>query len=81
MPSVYNIKMDVLKTNILRIGETYDFMVSNPDDILISFKSNDQTIARVDENGVISGVDLGTTNITAYNANLDIEQSCRIVVK
>lgn len=80
MPSVYNIKMDIFKNNKLDIGEGYTFMLSNPDNIPITFNSDNPDIATVDKNGIITGVTKGTTTITAYNNNLKFSQSCIITV-
>ncbi|MDD3035783.1 MAG: transglutaminase domain-containing protein [Candidatus Saccharimonadaceae bacterium] len=79
-PSVYNIKMDVLKYNTLEVGEGYRFMISNIDETPIHFKSADSAVAKVDSNGIIIGASEGTTIITAYNTDLNIKQSCEITV-
>jgi hypothetical protein len=81
LPSVYNVKMDILKNNILTKNETYIFMLSNSDNIPISFKSDDTNIATVNEDGIVVGVNKGTTTITAFNTDLNIAQSCKITVK
>ncbi|WFR59955.1 Ig-like domain-containing protein [Anaerocolumna sp. AGMB13025] len=80
MPSVYNIIMDVFKYNKLDIGEGYSFMVSNPDHIPISFKSDNPNIARVNADGIITGVSKGTTTISGYNDTMQFSQSCVITV-
>lgn len=81
LPSVYNIKMDILKRNTITVNETYNFMISNPDNVIINFVSNNPDIATVNENGVITGINNGTTVITAYNTALNIEQSCEITIE
>jgi len=80
MPSVYNIEMDVLKNNKLVVDERYLFMISNPDNVPIIFKSENPDIATVDSNGVITGISEGSTIITVYNDNLNFSQSCTVNV-
>ncbi|WMJ87660.1 Ig-like domain-containing protein [Anaerocolumna sp. MB42-C2] len=80
MPSVYNIKMDVLKSNKLDIGEGYTFMINNPENIQLIFKSDRPDIATVDNKGIITGISEGTTTITAYNDALKFSQDCVITV-
>jgi uncharacterized protein YjdB len=79
-PSVYNVEMDVLKLNTLSIGEGYTFMINNDNNIPIDFKSDNPDVAKVNKNGVITGVGEGTTTVTAYNDNLKFSQSCVITV-
>jgi len=59
MPSVYNVRMDILKTNILNISENYRFMIANVDNVLINFKSSNPKIANVTVDGVVTGVSTG----------------------
>jgi hypothetical protein len=80
MPSVYNIEMSVFKQNKLAIKEKYHFMINNPDNISICFISDDPCIAKVDTNGIVIGVNKGTTTITAYNEELNFKQSVEITV-
>jgi hypothetical protein len=80
LPSVYNIKMDVLRINTLKIGETYKFMIVNPDNITMSFTSSNSDVISIDEKGVVTGVDVGVVTIVAYNDELDIKQTCEITV-
>jgi hypothetical protein len=80
MPSVYNIEMDNLRYNTLNISEGYTFMKSNPDNVPISFISENPNIASVDINGIITGVSEGVTIISAYNKDLNMEQKCKITV-
>jgi len=79
LPSVYNIKMDILKINSISVNETYSYMLANTECIPIDFKSEDLNVATVDENGIIIGINKGTTIITAFNTDLNIEQSCKII--
>lgn len=81
LPSVYNINMDVLKYNILSKKEKYNFMVSNPNNVQIYFKSSNDKAASVNRKGVVTGLNKGQTTITAYNTDLNIEQNCVIIVK
>jgi hypothetical protein len=78
LPSVYNIKMDIFKTYILDINEGYTFMVSNPDNIPVSFMSSNPDIAMINDEGVVIGLKEGTTVITAYNDDLKFSQNCTI---
>lgn len=80
MPSVYNIEMDVLKRNKLDIGEGYTFMIQNPKNIPVTFKSDNPAVASVDNNGIITGLSAGTTTISAYNDDLKFLQKCVITV-
>jgi hypothetical protein len=80
MPSVYNLIMDVFKCNKLDIGEGYTFLLSNHDNIPISFKSDNPDVATVNGDGIITGVSKGTTTISGYNDNLQFSQSCVITV-
>lgn len=81
LPSVYNIKMDILKVNILSKGEHYNFMINNPDNIPVYFKSSDKNIISINNAGVVKGKKVGTATITAYNTDLNFEQNCKITVK
>jgi hypothetical protein len=80
MPSVYNVKIDVLKINVLNIDETYKFMLDNPDNIEMIFTSSNSDVVTIDENGIAIGVGAGETTIVAYNEELDIKQTCKITV-
>jgi len=80
MPSVYNVKMDILKTNKLNISEKYRFMIANVDNVSINYKSSNPKIANVTVDGVVTGVSTGKTTITAYNDDLKFMQSCVITV-
>lgn len=79
--SVYNVKIDVLKTIILDVGENYNFLIDNPDNIELKFKSSNLNVADIDVNGNITGYEKGITVITIFNEDLNISQSCNIIVK
>jgi len=80
-PSVYNVEIDVLKINILDVGEVYNFLIDNPENVKLEFKSTDSNVADIDLNGNITGYEKGTTIITVFNEDLNISQSCKIIIK
>ena len=80
MPSVYNIEMDILRYNTIKVGEKYNFMIANEENIPIYFRSDNSDIVAVNKKGVVTGKDKGVTVITAYNENLGFEQKCKITV-
>lgn len=80
LASVYDVKMDVFKKNILGIGDEYQWLLDNPNNIDLTFTSDNEDVAKVDKNGKIIAVSEGTATIKAINEELGIEQSCIIVV-
>lgn len=80
-PSVYNIETDILKRNILNVNEKYMYIIANPDNIKIEFANSNPSVASIDNNGIITGLNKGTTIITIYNTKLNFEQKCIITVK
>lgn len=52
-----------LEKNTIKVGKTTT--ISYPEDLTISFESDDEDVATVDEEGVITGVKAGSTTITA----------------
>lgn len=80
LPSVYNVELDVLKKNVLLIGESYNYLISNPNQVDLVFISNNSNIVSVNKNGVIIGISIGTATITVYNEELKIRQTCEITV-
>jgi hypothetical protein len=80
-PSVYGVKTDVLNTNIIKVGEVYKFVINNPDNVDLSFKSSNPDIIAYTNSGTIIGRISGTTTFTVYNEELNISQSCTITVK
>lgn len=80
LASVYDVKMDVFKKNILGIGDEYQWLLDNPNNIDLTFTSDNEDVAKVDKNGKIIAVSEGTATIKVINEELGIEQSCIIVV-
>jgi Uncharacterized protein involved in cytokinesis, contains TGc (transglutaminase/protease-like) domain len=80
LPSAYNIQMDALKNNTLKVKETYHFMLNNENSVPIYFKSDNEVVAKVDKKGVITAKYNGQAMITAYNDDLSIKQECVITV-
>lgn len=79
--SVYNVKFDPLKKDTLAQNETFQWMQSNPDDVDLTFTSDNTEVATVSDKGVITGICAGTTKVYAKNDDLGIEQACEITVK
>jgi transglutaminase-like putative cysteine protease len=80
LASVYDVKFDTLKRNILAPGETFQWMLENPDKVDLTFQSDNTKVATVSAKGFIKGVKTGTTVIRAVNKKLGIEQICVISV-
>lgn len=56
----------------LEVGETTTNAISKPNDLNVTYSSGDANVATVDANGVVTGVGVGQTNITAsWNAVAD----------
>ena len=74
------------ETDRLEVGDTVNLTVGyNPedttDDEKVTWTSSDDTVATVDENGVVTAVAGGTATITATSvANADISATCDIKV-
>ncbi|BCN30410.1 transglutaminase domain-containing protein [Anaeromicropila herbilytica] len=79
-PSVYRVNMDVLRVNYLKIGEKYNYMISNKDNINMEFTSTNENIVAVDSNGLITAIGIGTATVSAYNIGLNIRQDILISV-
>ena len=79
-PSVYNVEFDVLKCNTLQVGEKYQYLLSNKDNVKLSFNSDNKDVAIVDKNGIIIAVGEGASTITIYNTDLNIARTCKITV-
>ncbi len=54
---------------------------SNVSDKTITWTSEDQTVASVDQNGVVTGLKVGTTTIKATNAKTGVFATCEVTVK
>ena len=72
--SVFGIKFDSLKKNILGVGERFKWLVDNPDNIELTFSSEDESIATVSEEGIITATGEGIVLLKAINEELGIEQ-------
>ena len=72
--SVFGIKFDPLKKNILGVGERFKWLVDNPDNIELTFSSEDESIATVSEEGIITATGEGIVLLKAINEELGIEQ-------
>jgi len=80
LPSVYNVKVDILKYYTLAVGEQYQFLLDNPDGVSLLYSNSNPRVAKI-KNGKIIGKRKGTTTITIYNEELNIAQSCIITVE
>lgn len=80
LPSVYNVKLDPLKIIKIDYGSTFSWLLDNPDQIKLTFTSADESVAKVDDKGIITGIGPGTTVIKVANQDLGIEQSCTVTV-
>lgn len=80
LASVYNVKFDPLKKMNLSVGETFNWMLDNPEGIKLTFTSEDAKVASVSSDGIITGVGTGTTIIHAKSEELGIDQTCEIAV-
>lgn len=49
----------------LEVGETAENAISKPSDLNVTYASGNQSVATVDANGVVTGVGVGETTITA----------------
>lgn len=80
-PSVYDINLGIVKSKILQIGDTYKFIIDNPNNIDLQVDNTSPSIATIDDFGNIIANDKGETVITVFNRDLNIAQSCYITVK
>lgn len=65
-------------------GDNYQFLpnvTSDDDNYSITWKSEDETIASVDSNGKLTGVNAGMTTVTASINNGEAEAYCAVEVK
>ncbi len=72
--------IEVYKSGTATIGVTYDPVDASDKDL--TWVSNDETIATVDENGVVTGVAIGETTITASKMinSVLVERTCAVTV-
>lgn len=80
-PSVYDINLGIVKSKILQIGDTYKFIIDNPNNIDLQVGNISPSIATIDNFGNIIANNKGKTVITIYNKDLNIAQSCHITVE
>ncbi len=80
-PNVEKVKIDVDKIYLAVGGEeklSYEIKKNNDSDIYLSFRSEDENIATIDENGIVHGISNGTTKI--YVSADDKSDSCDVLV-
>lgn len=72
--------ISVYKTGTATIGVTYT--PADASDKTLSWSSDDTSIATVDSNGVVTGVAVGTTTVTAYKVidEVNVERTCVVTV-
>lgn len=72
--------ISVYKTGTATIGVTYT--PADAADKTLSWSSDDTSIATVDSNGVVTGVAVGTTTVTAYKVidEVNVERTCTVTV-
>lgn len=73
-------EVSVYKTGTATIGVTYN--PADASDKTLSWSSDDTSIATVDSNGVVTGVAVGTTTITATKVidEFNVERTCTVTV-
>jgi len=67
------------KTALMNKGETFKITVKNTRQS-VSFVSDNESIATIDENGIITGLTVGETNVRAYLAS-GKKYTCRVIVR
>ena len=76
----------ILNTSATRVavGETAQLAAkvrpSNAADPTVTWSSADESVATVDQNGLVTGVSLGTTTVTATSNQTGVTAACRITV-
>ncbi|MBR4455918.1 MAG: Ig-like domain-containing protein [Solobacterium sp.] len=58
----------------------YDVIPYDVENRKVTWSSNDETIARVDQDGVVTGVSCGTATITATTVDREITGNCAVTV-
>ena len=79
--SVFGVEFDTLKKYILGEGEQLTWLINKPDDIELTFTSEDESIATISEDGIITAVAEGITTLKVVNEELGLEQRFVAVVK
>ena len=71
---------DTSKT--LTVGSTFTLeATTTPSGGKVNFKSNNTTVAKVDENGIVTAIKEGTATITAYDSTETITETCTVTVQ
>lgn len=79
--SVYGAEFDALKIIELTKGDSFQWLLGNPDKTALTFTSENDDVATISQKGIIKAVSSGQITIKAMNEELGIEQQCKVVVK